>query len=290
VNQQWLADSRRSDIVILNKPPLPLPVRGVNETFDAWFREMLGDEPVPVEDKALRIVEAAADATRNVWLPELVEALRAIRAPPSPPDQLVVYRGGWRQHADCAASRVEADNGDDEASLPTSPGDGPPPRSAQPSLADSLFRSDGSLLPTHAIYHNAQLFFQNELARTAVLPAFGIPFLDLDTPLSVFRTGMVGSSSAPPFTPSPHSHTPAGQTILGPGAGLRSPTSGDCTRYCFPSPGLAVETFFLGALGQVFEAGWAGDERRRREWVGDDGFRNLRERVAARDDEADARA
>ncbi|BGP35833.1 hypothetical protein JCM10296v2_007685 [Rhodotorula toruloides] len=283
VNQQWLADSRRSDIVILNKPPLPLPRKGFNESWDEWVREVLEDEQAEGEEKALRIVEAAAEVTRDVWVRELVEALRAIRAPPSPPDRLVVYRGGWRQHADCAASSVDSDT--DDASLPTSPGDGPPPRSSQPSLSDLLFRSDGSLLPPHIIYHNAQLFFQNHLARRIVLPAFGVPFLDLDSPLSVWRSGMVGSPSASPFVSfsSPDSHSK--QTVLGgSGAGLRSPTSGDCTRYCFPSPGLSLETFFLGALNTVFEAGWAGDGERAGEWMGgEEGFRNLRERVAARE-------
>ncbi|KAJ8291586.1 hypothetical protein OF846_005249 [Rhodotorula toruloides] len=281
VNQQWLADSRRSDIVVLNKPPLPLPRKGFNETWDEWVRGLLSDERVEVEQKALRIVEAAAETTRNVWVPELVEALRAIRAPPSPPDQLVVYRGGWRQHADCAVSSIKSDT-DNE--LPTSPGDGPPPRSSQPSLSDLLFRADGSLLPPHIIYHNAQLFFQNHLARRVVLPAFGVPFLDLDTPLSVWRSGMIGSSSASPFSSSSTASHAAQTVLAGAGKGLRSPTSGDCTRYCFPSPGLSLETFFLGALGTVFEAGWAGDGEREREWMGEgEGFRNLRERVAARE-------
>ncbi|GAA6053673.1 hypothetical protein NBRC10513_005475 [Rhodotorula toruloides] len=285
VNQQWLADSRRSDIVILNKPPLPLPRKGFNESWDEWVRGVLEDERVESEQEALRIVEAAAETTRNVWVAELVEALRAIRAPPSPPDQLVVYRGGWRQHADCAASSVKSDTDADE--LPTSPGDGPPPRSSQPSLSDLLFRPDNSLLPAHIIYHNAQLFFQNHLARRVVLPAFGVPFLDLDSPLSVWRSGMVGSSSASPFSSLSSSHD--AQTLLaGSGKGLRSPTSGDCTRYCFPSPGLSLETFFLGALGHVFEAGWAGDEERAGEWMGgEEGFRNLRERVAGREARAE---
>ncbi|GEM11371.1 hypothetical protein Rt10032_c14g5388 [Rhodotorula toruloides] len=277
VNQPWLADSRRSDVVILNKPPLPLPRKGFNQTFDEWVREVMGDERAEVERKALRIVEAAAETTRRVWVPELVEALRAIRAPPSPPDQLVVYRGGWRQHVDCAASAGDADA--EDSSLPTSPGDGPPPRSTEPSLSDLLFRSDGSLRPLHVIYHNAQLFFQNHLARTVVLPAFGVPFLDLDSPLSVWRSGMVGSSSSSVLVSPSNARS---QTVLASqaGAGLRNPTSGDCTRYCFPSPGLSLETFFLGALHQLYEAGWAGDEGREGAWVGDEGFRNLRERVA----------
>ncbi|GAA6033472.1 hypothetical protein JCM8097_001415 [Rhodosporidiobolus ruineniae] len=290
INQQWLADSRRSDIVVLTKSPLPLPLKGHNATWDEWVYETLEDEEVDPEDKAERLLEAAKDVTRNVWLPELLEALKAIRALPSPPDQLVVYRSGWRQHADCAASSFPSSSASDELAA-SSPGDGPPPHPEQPDLAALFFRPSSSsssaneraLLPVHIVFHNLQLHLQHRLLRSSILPAFGIPFLDLETPLSVWRSGMVGSSAGLPFSHPPSSSSHSGQTVLaGPGGGLRSPQSGDCTRYCFPSPGLAVEEFFLGALGRVFEAGWAGDRRREKEWTGE-GFRNLRERVAERE-------
>ncbi|GAA5982933.1 hypothetical protein JCM10908_006837 [Rhodotorula pacifica] len=308
LNQQWLADSRRSDVVILTKAPLPLPQKGHNATFDAWLRDYVaeGQEEgaigggIKVEQKALRVLEAAKWTTEQVWLPELIETLRAIRAPPSPPDQLVVYRGGWRQHADCAVSSTRLQDGGVDAgrTLPlTSPGDGPPPHLAQPSLASLLMRrrrypsatsaraTELELVPLHIAYHNAQLLLQNHLARTVLLPAFGIPFLDLETPLSVWRAGMVGSSSAAPVQYPPGKGDKQQQTVLQPASGggskgLRSPTSGDCTRYCYPSPGLAVERFFLGAMATVFEAGWAGDADRKEEWMGA-GFRHLQSRHAA---------
>ena len=137
---------------------------------------------------------------------------------------------------------------------------------------------ESELVPLHIAYHNAQLVLQNHLARTVVLPAFGIPFLDLETPLSVWRSGMVGSSAASPFrTPSSAAQQQHQQQAVLSSAGLRSPTSGDCTRYCFPSPGLAVERFFLGALATVFEAGWAGDAQREAKWMGE-GFENVQDR------------
>lgn len=291
LNQQWLADSRRSDLVILTKAPLPLPREGHNATFDAEVREYVArEEGVPVEAKALRVLGAAKWVTEQVWLPELVETLRAVRAPPSPPDQLVVYRGGWRQHVDCAASTLRDRVVDDfSANGPLissfSPGDGPPPRASQPTWASLLMQPSSSsgddeseLVPLHIAYHNAQLVLQNHLARTVVLPAFGIPFLDLETPLSVWRSGMVGSSAASPFrTPSSAAQQQHQQQAVLSSAGLRSPTSGDCTRYCFPSPGLAVERFFLGALATVFEAGWAGDAQREAKWMGE-GFENVQDR------------
>ncbi|BGP20683.1 hypothetical protein JCM10213_001070 [Rhodosporidiobolus nylandii] len=288
INQQWLADARRSDVVILTKSPLPLPLKGHNGTFDARVYAVLEDEDATAEEKALALLEAAADVTQTVWLPELLEALRAIRTPPSPADQLVVYRSGWRTQADCAASSLPSESSTPLAA--SSAGDGPPPHPSQPSLASLLFRpsaaggDEKSLLPPSIVFHNLQLLFQNRLARTAVLPAFGVPYLDLETPLSIWRSGMVGSSAAAPLVAS--SGPGGAQVVLsspGPGQGLRSPASGDCSRYCFPSPGLAVEEFFLGAMARIFEAGWAGSREREREWVGNDGFRNLRERLAERE-------
>lgn len=283
-NQQWLADARRSDLVILNKAPLPLPREGFNSTFDAWVRDFTAQSngAASVEERALRVVEAAREVTELVWLPELVEALKAIRAPPSPADVLALYRGGWRQHADCAAASLGVEA---TARPPTSAGDGPPPHLSPPTLASLLMRRSPSsdeleLQPLHIAYHNTQLVFQNHLARTVILPAFRIPFLDLETPLSIWRSGMVGSSVASPFQALLGAH--GGQTVLSPaGRGLRSPASGDCTRYCFPSPGLAIERFFLGSMATILEAGWAGSTEREQAWVGN-GFTTLKDRVGSR--------
>ncbi|GAA5972570.1 hypothetical protein JCM21900_006627 [Sporobolomyces salmonicolor] len=294
INQQWLADARRSDVVVLSKPPLPLPLEGHNSTWDAWVYSYLREEE-SLEKKAQRMLEAAADITAHVWLPELFEALRAIRTSPSPGDQLVVYRSGWRSHEGCAAA-FSSGSDDEDSDVPTSPGDGPPPLRSQPSLSHLLFRSSPApsstdpqeLADLPTLFHNLQLLLQNHLARALVLPSFGVPYLDLETPLSVWRGGMVGSSAAPPWVASASS---AGQTAFSSrppkGAGMRTPASGDCARYCFPSPGMAVEEFFIGGLMRVFEAGWAGSKEAEEVWMGDgEGFRNLRERIADREGRA----
>ncbi|BGP52154.1 hypothetical protein JCM10450v2_008125 [Rhodotorula kratochvilovae] len=258
VNQPWLADARRSDVVVLTKAPFPLPLRSANASF--W--EVL-DATAEGEERAERVLDLAAEWTARLWLPELLDSLRALRAPPSPTDILVVYRGGWRQHADCASP------GDAAA------GDGPAPHTAPPDLAALLLAPE---VPLHVAWHNAQLVLQNAVARSEeVLPAFGALFLDLETPLSVWRAGMVGSSL------SPSASSLVLQAGHGPGAGqgLRTAASGDCTRYCLPSPGLALETHFLGALGRVMRLAWAGDGRAELEWVGE-GFVGIREREARR--------
>ncbi|GAA6011107.1 hypothetical protein JCM10207_005499 [Rhodosporidiobolus poonsookiae] len=285
VNQKWRSDIQRGDIVIFTKAPLPLPRRGHNATWDERVYALLDDDTARAEDKAARLLGAAAEVTRELWLPELVDAVRTMRQQPNAKDRLLVYRSGWRTHPDCGASSLPTT--DFDADAPSSPGDGPPPHPSQPSLASLLFRpsssaEDRALLPPHTVFHNLQLVLQNAVARGTVLPALGVPFLDLETPLSVWRSGMVGSSAALPFSPSSslEDATAGSQLVFGAGAaqGLRSPTSGDCTRYCFPSPGGAVEDFFLGALMRVFEAGWTGSDEREKAWVGDGGGKGLREK------------
>lgn len=290
VNQLWLADSRRSDVVIIAKSPLPLPVTGINATWDAWWSEAQGGV-----EGAARVLEAAWRITEDVWLPELIDTLKAVRGPPSPQDQLVVYRGSWRAHADCAAENLPEG---DETAIDgewDSPGDGPPPHRVQPTLDGLLFRSAKAsssprrLTHLHTLFFNLQVVIQNHLVRTEVLPKFGIPFLDLETPLSVWRSGMVGGSVANAF-----STTPAPQLSLvdqskpsGSSAGLRSAASGDCTRYCLPSPGMAIEEAFIGGLLRVFARGWAGSDERAKLWVGD-GFTGwaAREKERAREEKA----
>mgnify|MGYP001562270292 FL=1 len=268
VNQQWVADSRRSDLVLLSKPPLPLPATGHNATWDAWWEDN-------AEDEGVRMIEAARRITEDVWLPELLDTLRTIRAKPSPLDQLIVYRGIWRSHADCGASSLPLEDAWDW----NSPGDGPPPHTSQPTLSTLLFRA-GELTNKHTLFFNLQTILQNHLARTVVLPAFGIPFLDVETTLSVWRSGMIGSSASAPFTSSSpfllvDQSAPHGGS--GAGVGLRSGASGDCSRYCIPSPGMALEEAVVGGLLRIFERGWAGTVERREEWVGE-GFLKVTER------------
>ncbi|GAA5902155.1 uncharacterized protein JCM6883_001313 [Sporobolomyces salmoneus] len=262
-NQQWLADSRRSDLVILEKPPIALPLKNHNATFDEWFYRYLEDKGVEMEDKVERLLEAVGEVTERVWVPELLEALRSIRSEPSPLDQLVVYRSGWRIQPDCASSSRSDSSWD-------SPGDGNlPPHSSQPSLSELIYRSSSQTLqPLHVIYHNLQLVFQSHLSRTLILPRFGIISLDLETPLSIWRTGLLGSSTA-------------GKEQRG----LKSAVGGDCERYCFPSPGMAIEGAFIGGLERLMEVAWAGVRGKEKEWVGEE-FRNLRMRMKDREERA----
>ncbi|KDE04725.1 hypothetical protein MVLG_04864 [Microbotryum lychnidis-dioicae p1A1 Lamole] len=288
MNQQWLPDSRRADIVVMAKAPLPFPLPGHNKTFDHWFEGL--DDSKDLEEVAAKYIEAAWRITENVWLPELLDSLSSMRGSPSPEDQLIIYRGGWRAHHDCSRSSLDED--DPSASWDwQSPGDGPPPHKRQPTLSQVLFRNPAQtrLVDKHTLWYNLQTIMQNHIVRNFIAPKFGIPFLDLESSMSVWRSGMVGGSASAPFEPLPKSSMQGGGFVdqaklkkRGASPGLRSAASGDCWRYCIASPGSGIEEAFIGGLLRIFERGFASTEERKQKWTGDN-FANVKERMAQRE-------
>ena len=255
-NNYALALARRSDVVIFSKSPLPVPRPG--SALGNATAALQGGEDWEGEGKAVAAIELAATLTRTVWLPELVESLKALRHPAH--DHLVVYRGTWRIPADCASPRAAMAWTDGARDRFWPVGDGPPPHPHLPTLRQLIFPSNppskpidvGSpLTELHALVYNLQTVLQNHLARTALLPMMGVPYLDVEAPLGVWRSGFVAGAD-----PS------------------------NCVQPCLPSPGLALEHAFLGGLHRVMEWGWAADADRVARWVGD-GFVPLVKRAKA---------
>lgn len=222
------------------------------------------------------LIDMARRMVMEVWLPEILYSLLSVRSTASPSDQLIVWRGEWRMHVDCAAHHKDSDLKIDKRQgfewqswwQRRADGDGPPPHPLSPSLISMMYgdervgmlsrhdrqkeKSDTRLREPKVVFHNLQVIFQNQLMRQ-LGPALGIPFLDLETLSSVWRSGMVGGSS-------------------------ESQTGINCFNYCFPSPGMALEEGFLGGLLKIFKVGWDDDVLEPREnWVGD-GFVPVRER------------
>lgn len=298
-----MADSRRTDVVILSKPPLPWPRPSHTDKMFERVAELaahyahLPDKVAKQarfeihkhadEEAAVALIDLAKRMTLEVWLPEVLYTLISVRGDPAPADQLIIWRSEWRIQPDCAegpsavmasasGAKIATDDAFNWASWWSArgKGDGSPPRTHPPTLSELLFpdsRSDtGSDTPlgdVHTLFHNLQVIFQNQVLKK-LLPGFGIPFLDMESPLAMWRSGMVGGAGAS------MSQAPLSSLVDQSGKGADattksrpSSTGKDCLRYCFPSPGGAVEHAFIGGLTRLFEAGWGG--QRANTWMGD---------------------
>lgn len=285
-NQQWQADARRADIIVLTKPPLPLPVSvGIAQEQQleaAWEQRVfapLASGSTLASELYTAMIHAAGNVTERVWLPELADIARRLRSGGAKPvkrrpehNTLLIYRGGWLSHADCAPGS------DDGSAAWDSPGDGPPPHAYVPRLSELI--SGGSAdggderrrtigrAEAAGMHARLQTALQNALARIVFAPRVGALFFELERPLAPWRSGMVGGSVAP--------HHQGGNPHLKPHAGnLRSSASGDCTRYCLPSPGLALEHAFVGALTRALQVAYHGNgdgdggKAREHRWLGE---------------------
>ncbi|GAA97136.1 uncharacterized protein L969DRAFT_16971 [Mixia osmundae IAM 14324] len=262
VNLYTLADARRSDLVIMSKSPLPVPEETGHQRHLA---ALIDDDDVAGEAKVLQIIKAAVNITMDVWLPDILRSLHTLKSVPS--DQLVIYRGGWRMQPGCSdpSESVEtpAELADpfDWQRWWKSPGDGPPPFDLAPSLKTLFFPAlapeqlpddTTPVLNRHALFYNVQTVLQNQILRTEILPALGIVFLDTETPMSIWRSGLVGGSTLQ------RSYL-VDQTQSSGTSAMRKPQARNCLQPCLPSAGLALEDALIGALSRLFEWGYSGE-------------------------------
>lgn len=97
---------------------------------------------------------------------------------------------------------------------------GPDPVIRGPTLLTEMLQAGQEPSTLHAAFYNIRPVLQNHIARSVGL-RIGMPYLDLDTMTNVWRAGRVGN--------------------------------GDCLRLCLPSPGLSLETAFIGGLMRALE-------------------------------------
>ncbi|KAA1113028.1 hypothetical protein PGT21_019021 [Puccinia graminis f. sp. tritici] len=217
---------------------------------------------------AVSLIRMAIKMVMEVWLPEVLLTLKQLQRSHGRASKLIVWRGEWRIHGDCTSTSLpqKANDGFDWdrwwKDQPSRPGDGNRPHPSPPDLFSILFPNhhppttttsssssndpqttqekskieDLKLKNPRLVFHNLQTIFQNQLMRK-LGPEFGIPFLDLESQASVWRTGLVAS---PSMASRPH-----------------SVAHSDCFDYCFPSPGLTLEESFLGGLLKILSvSGW----------------------------------
>ncbi|MBW0499548.1 hypothetical protein O181_039263 [Austropuccinia psidii MF-1] len=262
INNYWLADSRRSNLIILSRAPLPIPKSShfnqafvtttdlpsehlqylgrvsVNKSWPIQF----GIQPVGV-DAIVLMIKMALRMVLEVWLPEVLYTLLNLRGFQLKSDQIIIWRSEWRIHSDCSSVPLRTKGFNwQEWWRSRARGDGPPPHPVPPTLLSVLFPNlpvdlalatlaakNYTLKHPHILFHNLQVIFQNQIMRV-ISPELGIPFIDLETKASVWRSGLLGGASS---------------GLHGPGI--------DCFNYCFPSPGMTIEEGFLGGLIRILE-------------------------------------
>lgn len=255
INQYVFPDLARSDIVVLSKAPFPLPA--LSSPFGPDVRSILNAPNTLHQAQAL--LALAAKMTKEAWLPEVMQALYDARVKASQ-ENLIVWRGNWRMHPDCSTGHLGPDSQEEQAWW-RSPGDGPPPHPRIPSLKQAVFphlyssssssSQQHSSEDLHAIFYNVQLVLQNSVIRTEILPNLGIPYLDMETPMSVWRSGMVSGTSYVPGADHPSS----------------KPGARNCLEPCIPSAGMSAEEGFIGGLHRLLQSGW-GNEQALKSWTG----------------------
>lgn len=265
INMYSVADGRRSDVSILYKAPVAFPrsFEGGSAVQKRLLR-VATDIQKPEADlrkKMQKLIDLSTMATLEIWLPEVLESLRAFKAPPAPTDSLIIYRGGWKMQEGCGDASYMLEY---STNVSIVAGDGPAHYLPQPDLGHTLVtpanaRSDSSmsLQNMETIYFNLQTVLQNHLMRKFIAPRLGMPFIDLETATSIWRSGFVGGAGAVQMR----------NTSLDSVRTQPSSKSNDCLRMCLPSPGLSLETLFLGSLHTIFDWGWGGEVRSRK-WTG----------------------
>ncbi|KAG7090987.1 hypothetical protein E1B28_010054 [Marasmius oreades] len=176
----WLGQAKKSDVLILNRGPLPAPsqtydgTRIGNWTFlrDAVYSPEYTDKrwnnsgqpsflsalPNAKEDIKQRVVMAALHATLTRFLPSVLETFRILRHDRVIRNKALLWHGSWY---------------------------------SQPSCLNPL--EMGIILPENALcgsvnndywllYYNAQVYMQNYLLQV-LLPYYGIPFIPQAVPL-----------------------------------------------------------------------------------------------------------
>lgn len=264
INMYSVADGRRSDVVLLYKAPLPYPrASHSGSSLNNRLIKMtstLEQSDLKTDVRIQKLLELAAVVTAEIWLPEMMESIRALKAPPAPSDALIVYRGGWAMQSDCGmeerTERLNAEVYKMDSSRRIA-------QSSRANTAQLLLSSFASKNITqdvsdmHTLFYNIQTTLQNHLMRSTIAPQLGIPFIDLQSATSTRRSGFVGQAGA--------GRKPSTQ------ARRVNRKAVDCLRMCLPSPGLSLETLLLGALQTIFEWGWDGPEQNKT-WIGEDFF------------------
>ncbi|KAI5890347.1 uncharacterized protein SCHCODRAFT_02631586 [Schizophyllum commune H4-8] len=169
-DSNWLEQARRSQVVVMNRGPLPAPAATYNvsdgpDALERWqvpwrgvLEQIATDDYVGSDGRLSRIdrlVNAALDVTLRSMLPEVIETLALMREDDVVSKNSLIWHGAWYKQPRCA--------------------------SGKPSSSNILSEVLSPSLDPWTLYHNLQVYMQNRIMRT-LMPSFGVAFMSLVLP------------------------------------------------------------------------------------------------------------
>ncbi|KAJ7502886.1 hypothetical protein B0H11DRAFT_607882 [Mycena galericulata] len=148
-NAPWLYQARKSNIVIMNRGPVPAPAWTFagDKTFGNWsFVRQLPWHLGPGGSLPMEIVNAAFHETVTRFIPEVLQSLRTLQADPLIRSKILVWHASWFS-----------------------------------GFVELKSFSSKNVGDPWALYYNAQVYMQNYLLST-LLPHSGVYFLPRITP------------------------------------------------------------------------------------------------------------
>ncbi|KAL1736330.1 hypothetical protein EV714DRAFT_199082 [Schizophyllum commune] len=124
-DSNWLEQARRSQVVVMNRGPVPAPattynISDVPDALERWevpWRDVLeqtGDNDYVDSGGRLsrigRLVNAALDVTLRSMLPEVIETLARMREDDIVSKNTLIWHGAWYKQPQCASGKSSSSN------------------------------------------------------------------------------------------------------------------------------------------------------------------------------------
>uniref|UniRef100_D8Q9N5 Uncharacterized protein n=1 Tax=Schizophyllum commune (strain H4-8 / FGSC 9210) TaxID=578458 RepID=D8Q9N5_SCHCM len=124
-DSNWLEQARRSQVVVMNRGPLPAPAATYNvsdgpDALERWqvpwrgvLEQIATDDYVGSDGRLSRIdrlVNAALDVTLRSMLPEVIETLALMREDDVVSKNSLIWHGAWYKQPRCASGKPSSSN------------------------------------------------------------------------------------------------------------------------------------------------------------------------------------
>ncbi|ESK93682.1 hypothetical protein Moror_1499 [Moniliophthora roreri MCA 2997] len=181
-NSYWLGQAKKSDLIIMNRGPIPAPAWTYDRTAEGnWsfldalprFKNSNGVEVLWEGEIERKIIAAALYTTLFTFLPSVSQTFQTLRNQRDLRGKLLLWHGSWFIQPKCLNPQGRTIT-DPRSAFSTGPG------------------------TNHwVLYYNAQVYMQNYLLQS-LLPRFDIPFIPQNVPMYTTNVTFVLQRSTQP--------------------------------------------------------------------------------------------